>query len=127
MAAGKYNLYIEQGATFVRQCVYKDENGDPVNLTGYALAAQIRRSYSDPTIAQSITITIADQTIPANVGKFTMYISAVDTSAIPVNPAIDFENNLTNYTWDLELENLGYVVRLLQGNVYISPEVTKEV
>jgi hypothetical protein len=125
MAAGKYDLYIEQGSTFIRSCVYKDQNGDPVDLTGYALNAQIRRSYSDTTIAQTISIAIEDQTIPANVGKFIMSISAANTSLIAVNPAVDFENNITNYTWDLELSAGGNVSRLLQGTVLISPEVTK--
>lgn len=125
MSAGKYDLYIEQGATFVRSCTYKDQNGDPVDLTGRTLAAQIRRSYSDSTITQTITITVADQTIPANLGKFTMTIPATSTAAIPVNPAIDFENYLTNYTWDLEISSAGVVDRLLQGTVYVSPEVTR--
>ena len=125
MSAGKYDLYIEQGSTFIRSCIYKDQNGDPVNLTGYALNAQIRRSYSDTTITKTISVVIQDQTIPANVGKFVMSISSTDTASIPVNPAIDFENTITNYTWDLELSSGSTVSRILQGTVLVSPEVTK--
>ena len=125
MSAGKYDLYIEQGATFLRSCIYKDQDGNPVNLTGYALNAQIRRSYSDNTITQTINIIIADQAILENYGKFSLSLTAIETASIPVNPAFDFENTLTNYTWDLEATSGTYVSRILQGSVFISPEVTK--
>ena len=125
MSAGTYDLYIEQGATFYRECTYKDSTGTPINLTGMTLAAQIRRSYSDPNITQTVTCTILNQAIPANVGKFTLEISAVDTAAMVANPAVDFQNSITNYTWDLELNTGSTVKRLMQGTVYLSPEVTK--
>jgi hypothetical protein len=124
MSAGKYDLYIEQGATFQRDCLYTDSTGAPIDLTGMTMQAQIRRSYSDPTVTQAITITILPQT-GSNVGKFTMLISAVDTASIAVNTATDFENAITNFTWDLELNTGGTVRRLMQGTVYVSPEVTR--
>jgi hypothetical protein len=125
MSAGIYDLYIEQGATFFRECTYKDASGAPIDLTGMTLAAQIRRSYSDPTIAQTITCTILNQAVPANLGKFTLEISAVNTAAMVVNPAVDFTNTITNYTWDIELNTGSAIKRLMQGTVYLSPEVTR--
>lgn len=125
MSAGKYDLYIEQGATFFRECLFKDATGTPINLTGMDLAAQIRRSYSDSTITQTITCTIYDQTITANIGKFSLEISAVDTASMEVNPAVDFQNITTNYTWDLELDTGTQIKRLMQGTVFLSPEVTR--
>lgn len=125
MSAGKYDLYIEQGATFYRECTYKDQTGVPINLTGMSLSAQIRRSYSDPTITQTIGVSILDQSIPANVGKFVMSISSANTALIPVSTAVDYQNTPTMFTWDIELNTGSTVRRLMQGSVYVSPEVTK--
>jgi len=36
MAAGKYNLLIEQGATYQVEIQYKDSAGVAVDLTGYS-------------------------------------------------------------------------------------------
>ena len=49
MAAGIYNLSIEQGATFDLEIRYKDANGDPVDLTGYSGRLQIRQSTDSAT------------------------------------------------------------------------------
>ena len=125
MAAATYDICIEQGATFSKVCYYKDSSGNPVNLTGMTLSAQIRRSYSDPTVTQAITITIADQSVPANVGMFTMSIAASDTASIPVSAAIDFETPSTPYAWDLLLNTGSTIQRLLRGTAYVSPEVTR--
>jgi len=124
MSAGIYDLLIEQGATFTRTMQYKDSTGTAINLTGMTLNAQIRRSYSDPTITQSFTIVIANQTVPATVGQFSISLTSAQTASIPVNPAVDFQNNTTNYTWDIFLNTGSEVRRLIQGAVFVSPEVT---
>lgn len=43
--AAYVELTIEQGANFTTQVVVKDENNNPINLTGYSAAAQLRRSH----------------------------------------------------------------------------------
>ena len=35
MPAAKHNLYIEQGTNFDFEVIYKDSEGNLVNLTGY--------------------------------------------------------------------------------------------
>ena len=35
MAAGKYNIVIEQGATYQVEIQYKDSNNLPIDLSGY--------------------------------------------------------------------------------------------
>lgn len=125
MSAGIYDLYIEQGTDWVRNCQYKDVNGDPVDLTGCTLQAQIRRTYSDPTIAATISVTILNQASPANLGKFVLTLSASQTAAIAVNQAVNFETPNTNYCYDVILTKAGQTQRLLQGAVYLNPEVTQ--
>lgn len=125
MSAAVYNIYIEQGATFLKECTYKDSEGTPIDLTGMEMSAQIRRSYSDEDATQVITVTILDQTIPANLGRFDLSISAEDTAAIPVSAAVDFETPTTPYAWDLVLNTGSSVIRLMQGTAYVSPEITR--
>ena len=125
MSAAIYDIYIEQGATFQKECTYKDANGDPIDLTDMTMAAQIRRSYSDASVTQVITVTIADQSEPENLGKFTLSISAEDTATIPVAPAASYETPATPYAWDLQLDTGSQVLRLMQGTAYVSPEITK--
>ena len=49
MAAGRYNLLIEQGSTFQIELQYKDSNGVAVDLTGYSGKLQIRPSIGSTT------------------------------------------------------------------------------
>ena len=36
MAAGKYNIVIEQGATYQVELQYRDSNNNPIDLSGYS-------------------------------------------------------------------------------------------
>lgn len=121
MSAGLYDLYIERGATFTRNCIYQDGTGARVNMTGMTLSAQIRSNYSEQSVLATITATITD----AVNGEFTLSLTASQTEALPVKLAVDFENQKTYYTWDLLLNAGSTKRRLMQGNVTISPDVTR--
>jgi hypothetical protein len=47
--ARRYNLLIEQGATFQHTINWSDPDGDPINLTGYRIRFQIRQSPASAT------------------------------------------------------------------------------
>jgi len=55
MAAGRYLLTIEQGATTDLLLEYKDSNGNPVDLSGYTARMQIRPTIDSSTTHLSIT------------------------------------------------------------------------
>ena len=42
MAAGKYNFTIEQGATTDFEIVYKDSDGNPIDISGYTARMDLR-------------------------------------------------------------------------------------
>ncbi len=113
MAAGRYNLVIEQGATFTKRLTIQ-KNAAPWNLTGYEARAQIRRSASDDTKITDIGVTITD---PPN-GTVDLLLTSVQTAALAPQRA----------NWDLELddkETIPGVTRLLEGDVEIRAEVTR--
>jgi len=112
MAAGKHNFTLEQGATFDRQITVQ-ENNQALNLTGYSVRMQMRSTHDSSTIALTFTTTVAS---PATEGKINLIATATDTAAI--------EEGI--YVYDLEIESSGgNVTRLLEGQVTVSPEVTR--
>ena len=125
MPAGRYNLLIEQGATFEIELQYKDSNGVVVDLTGYSGRLQIRPSIGSPTAYLCLSSSLnADGTglnfsgsngsTPPTSGSIGVYISAATSSMLTFNTGV----------YDLEIASGSFVTRLLQGNVQLSKEVT---
>ena len=125
MPAGKYNLLIEQGATFELELQYKDSNGVVVDLTGYSGRLQIRPSIGSPTAYLCLSSSLnpdgtglnfsgSNGSTPPSSGSIGVYISAITSSMLTFNTGV----------YDLEIQSGSFVTRLLQGNVQLSKEVT---
>lgn len=125
MAAGIYNFTIEQGATFIRTFIYKDSDGNPINLgEATALRMQIRENVgsTSPVTGGTFSISSGDGfSIQTPAGgstqnQFTLTISAATTTAYTFTTAV----------YDIEYEDSNNVVtRLLQGKIKLSKEVTR--
>ena len=125
MPAGRYNLLIEQGATFEIELQYKDSNGVVVDLTGYSGRLQIRPSIGSPTAYLCLSSSLqpdgtglnfsgSNGSTPPTSGSIGVYISAATSSMLTFNTGV----------YDLEIASGSFVTRLLQGNVQLSKEVT---
>ena len=111
MAAGKLNLTIEQGATFARTITVKVDE-QPFNISGYSFRGQIRKKWHDAEYEQAFTFSVAD----AQLGKVNMSLSDEETMLLqPVDSVYDVEM----------VSNDGTVTRLLDGIVFVSPNVTR--
>ncbi|CAB4143638.1 hypothetical protein UFOVP450_187 [uncultured Caudovirales phage] len=128
MAAGKYSFTIEQGATLDFELQYKDSAGAPVSLAGYSGRMQIRSAYADnnPTTYAILSSSLlpdgtglnfsgSNGTTPRASGSIGVYISATSSSALTFSEAV----------YDLEIQSGSYVIRLLEGKVKLSKEVTR--
>lgn len=116
MAAGVYDITVEQGATFRLEATWKDSTGNPVNLTGYSARMQIRETYESEDIILAFTSTGGSIALGGALGTIVVTGAATDTAKIPMTPAV----------YDLELEaSNGVVTRLLQGKATITQEVTR--
>ena len=128
MAAGKYHLILEQGATLNLEVQYKDSTNTPVDITGYTGRMQIRSDYADNNPITYITLSsslAADGTglnfsgsngnTPLSSGSIGIFISAASSSAFTFDTA----------KYDLELVSGSVVTRLLQGDVKLLKEVTR--
>jgi hypothetical protein len=111
MAAGTYNFTLDQGSTFSRQLTVEDNN-TAMDLSGYTGRMQMRSTHDSSTIALSFTVTIAN----AAQGKLNITASATSTAALTQGI----------YVYDLEIESsAGTVTRLMEGNITVTPEVTR--
>ena len=112
MSAGTYNLVIDQGSDFALDLVIK-QSGSALNLTNYTGRAQLRTSVTASSASATFTVTKTN----AAGGALKMELSASTSSALAAG----------QYVYDLEIFTSGdaIVKRILQGEVTITPEVTR--
>lgn len=118
MAASKYGIRIEQGATYEKEFIWKaGDPAAPVDLTGCTAKLQIRETVSSPNTLLSLSTDNARIVLGGTAGTITLKLTAVETAALVgwVNAVYDLEITFTS----------GFVRRLLQGSVKLSPEVTR--
>jgi hypothetical protein len=109
--AAKLNLNIEQGASFARTLTVKVDT-TPFDITNYSFRGQIRKKWYDTQAEKSFDFSVVD----APQGKITMMLSAEDT--------MQLQN--VNSVYDVEMVSEdGTVTRLLNGTVFVSPNVTR--
>ena len=108
--ATKANLVIDQGTTFSADLSLTDDNGEPLNLEGYAANSQMRKWYT--SINPSA---VFNASVNAQLGTITLSLEASNTS------------NLTagRYVYDVEINNGSVVSRVVEGIVTVTPQVTK--
>lgn len=119
MRAYEYDLKIEQNADFVIS-LNLTQNGQVFDLTNYTAKCQIRKypSANDILFEANIEINI-------EAGTLLLKIPAQITQNIYCSGATYKETQ--KFAYDLLLTSADKTIRLLNGNVYISPATTKVV
>lgn len=108
LSAGDWDLYIEQGSTFVQEYVVDD---DPeFTWDGWTARSQIR---SEASANGELLLDLTD------------YLTVVGNTIRASVPASVTSTLTRNGVWDLEVVQGSTVVRLLNGRVVVSPEVTR--
>lgn len=108
--ATKANLVVDQGSTFSADLSLKDENGDPLLLSGYTANSQIRKWYTSLNPTATFTATI--NTFSAVV---TLSLTANQTSSITAG----------RYVYDVEISDGSSISRIVEGIVTVTPQVTR--
>jgi hypothetical protein len=115
MAAGTLDLSIEQGATYNLVLTWQI-NGTAVNLTNYTARLQARVDVEDTEVILSLTTANGGITLGGVLGTISLDQTATQTALLPAG----------TYVYDLELiAGGGTVTRLVQGELIVSPEVTR--
>lgn len=105
------HLYIEAGTTFAREITYTNEDGTLFNLTDYSAELQVRETVNSETA----TITKVP-TISVSEGTISWTFTAAETGTLTKD----------KYVYALELTNTdGTVIRLVEGDLTVSPEVVR--
>ena len=113
--AVQYIVEIDQGADWFLNVTYEQPAGTPVNITNYTSALQLRSLPTDATAVLSLA-TGSGITITGATGLVAIRATATQTRAIDEGI----------YYYDLEITSpAGVVTRLVQGQAYVSAEVTR--
>jgi hypothetical protein len=105
------NLTIDQGSTFTVTIDVTDASDNILNLTGYSVAGQMRKTY------ESITKTDFTASVQnAGTGKVKIALTAAQTNAIAAG----------RYVYDVEITSgEGIVTRVVEGQIEVTPGVTR--
>jgi hypothetical protein len=119
MAASKYDFSIEQGSSFKLSLVYKDDSGNPVNLTNWCarLTWKTNTNITQTFSTENIDYSVYKFIIEPLIGKLTLLIPASTTNTLVFNTAkYDLELQSDD---DLYVGGGKYIIRLLYGNINI--------
>jgi len=114
----KVHMYIPQGTTYGHKFIYKQASDESIiNLTGYTARLQIREKVTSTDSLYEATTEDGELTITGDEGEVYLEIPAATTTAW----------TWTKGVYDLEvISGTGKVLRIAEGNVKVSPEVTRE-
>lgn len=105
------NLYVDAGSTYSNFITVAASNGQTLNLSGYTVAAQIRKSYQS-SVAYTFTTSVYD----VNTGKIRLQLTASASESIPAG----------RWLYDVEITSAsGIRTRVVEGIVTINPQITQ--
>ncbi len=104
------NLYIDQGSDYNSIITLTNQDGSVMNLTGYTVQAQFRKSYQSSSFT-SFTMSVFN----AAQGKIRLQLPSTVSSSVQAG----------RYLYDIEISGNGEKKRVLEGIVVISPEITR--
>ena len=105
------NIFIDQGSDYSNIVTVTASNGQPLNLTGFTVASQMRKSFTSTT-AYAFTASIFD----APTGKVRLQLSSSQSEAIPPG----------RYLYDVEVTSPGSSkTRVVEGIATITPQITQ--
>lgn len=105
------NLYVDAGSTYSNIITLAASNGQPLNLTGYTVASQMRKSFQSST-SYSFTATVYD----ALAGKIRLTLTDEQSALIPAG----------RWLYDVEItSSSGVTTRVVEGVVTVSPQITQ--
>ena len=105
------NLFVDAGTTYSNIITVAATTGQPLDLTGYTVKSQMRKSYSSST-AYNFTASIYD----AAAGKVRLQLTPVQSEAIPPG----------RWLYDVEITSgAGNKTRVVEGIVTVTPQITQ--
>jgi hypothetical protein len=106
-------LYMDQGTTFNNIINITDDiTNSAVNISGYSITSQMRKSYYSANASANITCTITD----ASTGEITL--------SVPANVTANLRPG--RYVFDVKsVDSANITSRILQGIITVTPQVAR--
>jgi hypothetical protein len=112
MAAGYSELFLEQGSSFNVSIELDDVSGNTFNLVSYSAYSQMRKSYYSSNASATFSVSTGNE--PA-LGIITLSLDSANTANIYPG----------RYLYDVYVQSPTDRVRVLEGIVNVTPQVTK--
>lgn len=118
VTAAKSDIVMEQGTTFERNLYYRDNDRNPIDITGYTAAMHVRAQKNSTDALLTLTSSAGYIVIGGATGHLEIHIPANEMEGL-------------NFVWgfyDLELYPEGdttQAFRLLEGRIRLTKEVTR--
>jgi hypothetical protein len=110
MAAVNTNLTIEQGSNYEIDLTITNDDGTPLNLTGYTANSKVRKHYGS-SVTESFSIDFVNRLA----GEINLSMGSTTTSSLGEG----------RYVYDIVLTSpQNFKTRVIQGNVLVNPGVT---
>ena len=107
------NIIINSDADYLKQFTAKDDTGTVIDLTGYTVAAQLRKTY-----ASSASTTFAPVKVSDVLGTFTLALTDVQTATGTLERG--------RHVYDVTItDGSGDITRIQEGIATVSPSVTR--
>lgn len=120
-----YPIKLYQGAAWRLESLFRDEAGDPLDLSSYEAELMIRRRTTEPEPVLTIGTTVGgiDTTNDSDINLIVRF-SKQQTTDLPTR-----NQEIYDWVYDLvlwsSLDPEHTAVRLLEGQVSVSPAVTR--
>lgn len=105
------NIFIDQGSDYSNIVTVTASNGQPLNLTGFTVASQMRKSFSS-----SVAFDFNSSILSAALGRVRLQLTAAQSEEIPPG----------RYLYDVEITSInGSKTRVVEGIATITPQITQ--
>lgn len=106
------DLFVDQGTDFQTNMDLTEDDGTPINVTGYTFQGQIRKSYYSLNPTANIEIAIVNG-VSGNV-------------QLSMNSAVTANISPARYVYDVVMTDTANVtIRIIEGIVTVTPQVTR--
>lgn len=111
MPAAYSDIYLEQGVSFNTQIILNDDYGNSMNLSGFNVQSQGKRSYFSNTVYIQFEASVYD----ADNGIIQLTANNHVTAQVPAGKLV----------YDvITIDPTNIVTRVVEGQIFVSPGVT---
>ena len=112
----RYDFKLNQGTDLTVPFFLTDEQGQPLNLSGYSAQMQLRANGYTGSLVDTLTTSNGSLQIEPSEGSLSLVFTHEKTEKYPA----------TSLAYDIELISAAnQITRVVEGKITVSPEVTR--